>query len=80
MMVYVALDRFPRNRFNAPAVPACAEETNPGNCQHSNIELPLAAEMAVRFRLGVVVLTESVDGGHDDDVEVVCANMRVVLV
>jgi hypothetical protein len=50
--VYVAFARSPRNRFRAPAVPACAEAKKPGNAQHSRIELPFDAEIAVAFKAG----------------------------
>ena len=50
--MYVALARSPRNRFSAPTVPAPVEATNPGRAQHSMIELPSFAAMAVRFNAG----------------------------
>lgn len=48
--VYVVFARSPRNRFKAPTVPACAEATKLGNAQHSRIDLPFDAEIAVKFR------------------------------
>jgi hypothetical protein len=48
-----------QKRFRAPTVPAPAEITKEGSCQHSNIELPFDVEMAVRLRVGVVMLGDS---------------------
>ena len=59
MTVYVALSRLPRKKFKAPTVPATAEVTKDGSCQHSNIELLFEAEMAVRLRVGLVMLGDN---------------------
>ena len=65
--MYVALARSPRNRFRAPAVPACAEATKPGRAQHSIIELPFDAEIAVRFSAGGT--KDEADAAQAEEVE-----------
>jgi hypothetical protein len=64
--VYVAFARSPKNRFNAPAVPAWAEATKPDNAQHSRIELPFDAEIAVRFNAGGT--KDEADAGQAEEV------------
>jgi len=45
------LARLPNCRLLAPIVPACDEVVKPGKiCQHSRVERPLFAEMAVTLR------------------------------
>lgn len=65
MTVYEALSRGPRKRFKAPTVPACALTVKGvARAQHSRTDRPLAADMAVRFRVGVVLVERS--GGQDE--------------
>lgn len=65
------LDKSPKAWLRAPMVPADAEVTNPGSCQHSSIDFPLRVAIAVTFRVGAVIL-ETTDGGH-----VICADARM---
>lgn len=45
------LETPPNCRLLAPIVPACDEVVKPGtSCQHSSVEAPLLAEMAVILR------------------------------
>jgi hypothetical protein len=52
--VYVTFAASPRNKLSAPDVPGVEDVCMPGNCQHSSVDAPLAAEIAVRFNAGVV--------------------------
>lgn len=60
----VPLSSPPRARFSAPTVPAPAEGAKPGRRQHSKTEAPSRVVIAVRLRLGVV-LVERI-GSHVD--------------
>lgn len=46
----------PRNRLKDPMVPLSADALNPGICQHSIVDAPSLAEIAVRFSDGVVCM------------------------
>jgi hypothetical protein len=52
--VYVALAVFPRNKLKDPMMPLSADGLKPGICQHSIVEMPSLAAIAVRFSDGVV--------------------------
>jgi hypothetical protein len=52
--VYVALAVSPRNKLKDPMMPLSADGLKPGICQHSILETPSLAAIAVTFRDGVV--------------------------
>lgn len=52
--MYVALAVSPRNKLKDPMMPLSADGLKPGICQHSMVEMPFLAAIAVRFNDGVV--------------------------
>lgn len=71
------METSPRNKLNAPDVPAVADVWTPESCQHSRVDAPLAADIAVRLRVGVVTLLSWAKAGLKPRRDTIVAYMRV---
>jgi hypothetical protein len=63
--VYVALAVSPKNKLIDPTMPLSADALKSGICQHSILETPSLAAIAVTFRDGVVWMVNCAVAGSE---------------
>jgi hypothetical protein len=63
--VYVALAISPKNKLKDPMMPLSADALKPGTCQHSIVEKPFLAAIAVKFSDGVVWIVNCAADGFE---------------